>query len=179
MSGNAPASPPRRPITGRTVFFACLAFFGLVAAMNVVLVWTALASFPGVEVDSSYKAGQQFPAEQVAAHAQAERHWQVGATAGRTADDAVEVIVAVRDKDGHPVAGLGGEATLRRPSNAGLDRHVALTETEPGRYAGTTPEAAAGVYDLVIALDDAGGVKFRSINRIVVAAPAATPAAAP
>lgn len=176
MSRSAPAP---RPITGRTVFFACLAFFGLIAAMNVVLVWTALASFPGVEVDSSYKAGQQFPAEQLAAHAQAERHWQVGATAGRTGDDAVEVVVAVRDKDGHPVAGLGGEVTLRRPSNAALDRRIALTETEPGRYAGTTPEAAGGIYDLVLALDDAGGVKFRSVNRIVVAAPASTPAATP
>ena len=175
MSGNAPASPPRRPITGRTVFFACLAFFGLIAAMNVVLVWTALASFPGVEVDSSYKAGQQFPAELVAAHEQAERHWQVGASAARTGDDAVEVVVGVRDKDGRPVAGLGGEATLRRPANAALDRHVVLAETGPGRYAGTTAEAAPGVYDLVIALDDADGVKFRSINRIVVAPPAATP----
>jgi nitrogen fixation protein FixH len=157
-----------RPITGRTVFLACLAFFGVITVMNVVMITLAVGTFPGVEVDSAYRAGLDYPHELASAQAQAERHWQVGAHTVRHADGVVTIAVDVRDAAGAPVSGLGARAILKRPSDAALDRTAELSDRGSGRYAGEAEGAAAGVYDLVVDLEGAAGTQFRSVNRVIL-----------
>jgi len=158
-----------RPLTGRTVLFAAVAFFGVVAAMNAVMIFLAVKSFPGLEVDSSYRAGLHYPEELVAARTQAGLGWHVAARAVRHPDGGVDVAVTVADRNGAPIAGLAAQALLKRPADAAMDRPVALAEAESGRYSGAVAGAAPGLYDLVVTLDGGDGRAFRSVNRLVLA----------
>ena len=48
--------PPRR-WTGWTVLFALLGFFGVIFAVNGLMVYEALSTLSGVDTDSAYQAG--------------------------------------------------------------------------------------------------------------------------
>ena len=52
----------RKPceLTGKHVLLCLLGFFGVVFAVNAVLVKAATSTFGGVETSSSYKAGLMF-----------------------------------------------------------------------------------------------------------------------
>lgn len=156
-------------VTGRTVLFACLAFFGTIAAMNAVMITLAVGSFPGLEVDSSYRVGLEYPEELAAARAQVKLAWQVTAHAERGADGATAVAVTVVDHGGVPVSGLAATALLKRPASADLDRTADLAAVGAGRYAGRAVDVTPGVYDLVVTLTGDDGRRFRSINRLMLA----------
>ncbi len=51
-----------RPLTGRKVLLITFAFFGVIIAVNFVLAFKAISTFPGLEVENSYVASQQFDA---------------------------------------------------------------------------------------------------------------------
>ena len=59
-----------RPLTGRAVLAMLLGFFGLVIAVNLVMVRAAISTFGGVDTPSSYQAGLAFKAEEAAVAAQ-------------------------------------------------------------------------------------------------------------
>ena len=68
-----------RPVTGRMVLVCLIAFFGVVARRNALMIRAAVSTFGGVETASSYQAGLAFEREVAAARAQDERDWQVKA----------------------------------------------------------------------------------------------------
>ena len=72
-----------RPITGRMVLAALVAFFGFVMLVNIVMVRAAITTFGGVDTPSSYQAGLAFKAEEAEAAAQAARNWTVEAETGK------------------------------------------------------------------------------------------------
>ncbi len=47
-------------ITGRHVLVGFVAAFGIIIGVNLVLAWSAVKTFPGLEVKNSYVASQQF-----------------------------------------------------------------------------------------------------------------------
>jgi nitrogen fixation protein FixH len=47
-------------ITGRHVLAITVGAFGLIIAVNVVMAWKAISTFPGLEVENSYVASQEF-----------------------------------------------------------------------------------------------------------------------
>jgi nitrogen fixation protein FixH len=155
-----------RTLTGRTVLFCLLGFFGLIFAMNVVLVRVALSSFGGVETESSYKAGLSFKNDVAAAQEQDARHWAVEAKLQQSADGTL-LTVSARDEDGRPLAGLALEARLSHPTDKRHDVVVELPEIAPGRFQGTTA-APNGQWDLVIGLKRNDEQVFRSKSRIVL-----------
>jgi nitrogen fixation protein FixH len=66
-----------REITGRDVLTMTAAAFGVIIAVNGVLAWKAISTFPGVEVASSYTAGIGFDSRRAAQEALG---WHVAAT---------------------------------------------------------------------------------------------------
>ena len=66
-----------KPLTGRTVFLITASAFGVIIAVNVTMAYNAVSSFPGLEVDNSYVASQQFDARR---SAQEGLGWQVTPT---------------------------------------------------------------------------------------------------
>lgn len=55
MAGSTP-----RELTGRMVLAITVTAFGIIIAVNVVMAWFAVETFPGLEVRNSYVASQGF-----------------------------------------------------------------------------------------------------------------------
>jgi len=156
-----------RKVTGRTVLVWLVAFFGIVTAVNVVMIRAAVSTFGGLETESSYQAGLAFAREAADARAQDALHWRVDARLAPVRDGATDVVIEVRDANSRPLAGIGATARLVHPTNQRDDRALALHEAQPGVFRGTTP-AAAGQWDLVIELARDGARMFRSKNRVLL-----------
>ena len=58
-----------REITGRQVFVGTASAFAVIIGVNVLLAVKAVSTFPGLEVDNSYVAGQGFDARKSAQEA--------------------------------------------------------------------------------------------------------------
>lgn len=155
-----------RVLTGRAVLIWVVGFFAVVSLVNAIMIRAAVSTFGGVETSSAYQAGQTFAREVESARAQDARHWQVTADVHRNGDLAL-VVIDARGADGKPLAGLAASAALHHPANARADHAVALSETAPGRYTGTSA-TAAGQWDVLIDLSRAGERVFRSRNRVVL-----------
>src|SRR5947207_11499241 len=85
-----------REVTGRMVCICLIAFFGVVAGVNAVMIRAAVSTFGGVETESAYQAGLAFARENAAVQVQDELHWQVDARV-TPGDAASAVEVSVRD----------------------------------------------------------------------------------
>jgi len=155
-----------RPLTGRTVLFCLLGFFGIILAMNVVLIRVAMSSFGGVETESAYKAGLAFNNDISAAQAQDARHWTVEANLHRGANG-IRMTVFSLDGEGRPLQGLTAEARLSHPTDKRHDMMVDLSEVSPGSYQGLAA-APHGQWDLVISLKRNGEQVFRSKSRVIL-----------
>jgi len=156
-----------KEVTGWTVLVWLVAFFGIVFAVNAVMVRAAVSSFGGLETESSYQAGLNFEHEAEAARAQAALHWRVDVRLAPLRDGATRLTVDARDAQGQPLRGLTAAVRLVRPTDAQDDRTIALQETQPGEFHGGTA-ALAGQWDLVLELERGGARVFRSKNRVVL-----------
>jgi nitrogen fixation protein FixH len=157
-----------RPLTGRTVLFALLGFFGVVIGVNGVMIALAIGTMPGLENDKPYQAGVAYNAEIEAARAQAARRWTVASHINRDAHGRATVSVNARDASGAPIDGLTVAVRLLRPTDQRGDRIMALSEREPGAYEGEAAGVAAGAWDVEIDAGRAAERLFRSRSRIVV-----------
>ena len=163
-SNNASGRRPKE-VTGRMVFVCLVAFFGIITAVNAVMIRAAVSTFGGVETESAYQAGLAFAQETAQVAAQDARHWHVEAHTSRAADGAILVEVSAKDADDRPLAGLQATARLVHPTDRRADRVVAIGERGTGQFQGTAM-ALAGQWDLVIELSQDGTAVFRSKNRI-------------
>lgn len=163
----SPGAGPERRLTGGMVLLGLIAFFGVIFAVNGVLVHEALSTFGGVETDSSYRAGQMYEHDIAMAKAQDERHWRVDAALVPAAEGAL-IDISARDAAGTPLSGMDATVTLERPTDRRLDHAVAVRQDGPGHFRGSADNVLPGQWDLVIELTRAGEQQFRSVNRIVL-----------
>jgi len=155
-----------RPITGRMVLVWLVAFFGVVFAVNGVLIHQALSTLTGVDTESAYQAGRMYEQEVAMAKAQDARGWRVDATVTPSRDGA-RLELSARDAAGAPVTDIEATVVFERPTDRRLDRNVAVVADAPGQFHGAAA-VAPGQWDLVIELSRRGEQMFRSKNRIVV-----------
>ncbi len=157
-----------RPVTGRMVLAAFLLFFGTIIAMNVTMLRLATSTFPGLETDSAYRAGQRFNREAAAAAEQAARGWRVEAAIVRDAAGAAHVAVSALDRDGRALTDLKGSVRLSHPADRRRDGVADLVPAAPGRFEATLPGIAPGRWTAVIAFERDGERLFLSRTRTVV-----------
>jgi nitrogen fixation protein FixH len=157
-----------RSLTGRTVLFLLLTFFGVVVGVNMVMATFAVRTLSGTEVDSAYRASLGFNSDIAAARAQAARGWQMAAHIEHAPDGVAALKVEARDPRGAPLGGLAISARLQRPTDKRADRLVALAEQDTGIYRGVADGVAAGQWDLVIEAHRGGERVFLSRNRVVL-----------
>ncbi|MGJ3262181.1 MAG: FixH family protein [Salinarimonas sp.] len=161
--------PGGRPVTGRKVLLILVAFFGVIFLMNVFLLKMASSTFRGLEVESAYRASQEFNDTLAASAAQRARGWGVDVRVARRPDGLVAAAFAVSDKDGVPLAGLAGTARLAAPADMSLDATGPIVEIAPGRYEAVFVDSPdPGRWTLVTELVRDDEVLFRSRNRILV-----------
>jgi len=155
----APHVTPK-PLTGRFVLLTLLSFFGVVFAVNFVMMKLAIDTLPGTEVDSTYGASLGFGKEIAAARDQNARNWRVDAQIQRGAAGGATLQVEARDSRGAPISGLKFQGRADRP--------LEFAEVGIGVYRGTATLVAAGQWDLVIEGDAAGKRMFLSKNRVLL-----------
>jgi len=164
---NRPITSPK-PLTGRFVLLTLLGFFGVVFAVNFLMMKLAIDTLPGTEVDSAFSASLGYEKEIAAARDQNARNWQVDAHIQRGPNGDALLQVEARDNGGLPISGLKFQGRLERPTDRRADRPVELAEVGIGIYRGTASLIAAGQWDLVIEGDAAGGRMFLSKNRVIL-----------
>jgi nitrogen fixation protein FixH len=165
MSGQS-VSP--KPLTGRTVFFLLVAFFGVVIGVNLVMMRFAIKTLPGTEVESAYSASLAYEKEIAAAREQNLRNWRVDAHVQRGPDGGATLQVEARDTNGRPMSGLTFQGRFERPTDRRADQVVELAETGIGVYRGNAPLIAPGQWDLVLQVDAAARRMFLSRNRVLL-----------
>jgi nitrogen fixation protein FixH len=156
-----------RELTGRAVLFWLLGFFGIVFAVNGVLVRAATTTFGGVETTSSYKAGLQFGQDVAVAQRQDALHWQVSGKLTRDAAGLAVLDVFARDANGAPIAGLTANARLAHPADERLDHAIPVRAVATGAFHGQAA-ARPGQWELIVDLFRGEKRLFRSRSRITL-----------
>ncbi len=144
-----------RQITGWHVFAAFGCAFGLIIAVNLYLAFSAVRTFPGLEVKNSYVASQSFDADRAAQEA---LEWDVSAVAS---GDLLRLTIL---KDGAPVQPDIHSAVFGRATSVAQDQFPAF------RFDGTAfvapVEVSAGNWNLRLVAHAEDGTVFK--QRIIV-----------
>lgn len=117
------ATPPRK-LTGwhvAGIFGGC---FTVIIGVNLFMAFQAVATFPGLEVSSSYADSQSFD---VRRHAQEALGWEASVETTDT-----RVTLTLVDGAGRPVYPAEFEALLTRPTTRADDQLLALTRGPNG-----------------------------------------------
>ena len=133
-------------LTGRHVLFGMVGFFGIVTLVNVVMIWLALSSWPGLS-----GVGYRDAAAQRAMLAERDAI----ASLGWTADLSIaqqgslsRLDVLLTDRQGMTVTGIALSADFRRNVVEALDRTVALVPGPQGAFSGDVSLPARGQWTL-------------------------------
>lgn len=107
-------------LTGRKVFLITAAFFGVIIAVNGVLAWKAVQTFPGLEVPNSYVASQTWEAERAAQKALG---WDLAAAYDH---EAQALQLDFKDASGQPAPLTSLSVLVGRPTEAKDDQWPVL-----------------------------------------------------
>lgn len=153
-------------ITGRHVLFGLLGFFGLVLVANGAFVYLALDSFSGLSTENAYQRGLAYNDTLRAAEAQRALGWRVAVRTEALAGGRHRIAADFADKRGAPVESLAVDGYLRRPTQEGYDRDIALARVGPGRYAAEVALPLAGQWDIVLSARSPAGQRYRLEQRL-------------
>jgi nitrogen fixation protein FixH len=154
-------------LKGRTVLICFIAFFGVVAAVNAVMLRAATSTFGGVETGSAYQAGLAFKNEVAAVRLQDALGWRVTGKILRSEQGQARIDIAALDQRGAALSGLLLTARLAHPTDARRDHAVAMSQVTSGSFRGVT-DATSGQWDLIVELWRADERLFRSKSRVML-----------
>ena len=146
-------------ITGRKVFLFTSGAFAVIIAVNVIMAWQAVSTFPGLEVKNSYVASQEFEAARDAQDA-------LGWTLTPEYVPETGVILAFTDAKGLPAQVAGLEVLVGRPTSAAEDQRPEFVR-EAGKFVGRTT-LSPGKWMLHVQARAADGTLFRQRLDLVV-----------
>jgi nitrogen fixation protein FixH len=141
-----------KPITGRKVLVMMIVGFGIIIAANMTMMFAATGTFPGLVVENSYVASQEWDRKTAAQRALG---WSAAA-------DYAEGTLTVRmtGRDGAPVAGLRVTATVGRPATTRDDMTLELAERQ-GAYAAPV-ELGPGRWRIALQVAAESGAPFEA-----------------
>lgn len=154
-----------RPVTGRKVLIAFVAFFAVVFSVNAIMVRFATSTFGGVDADRAYQVGLAFNREIAAAESQNALGWDVQAHFAERGAGRTELTIRVRDARDTTPAGIHVVSHLGHPGDRRRDREIAMSGNSQGVFTGVI-EDAAGQWDLVLEVWRDEQRMFRSVNRV-------------
>lgn len=144
----AQSTEPR--LTGRMVLAITVTCFGVIIAVNLLMAWFAVSTFPGLEVRNSYVASQGFNDRM---RAQQALGWTTEATltGGRLA-------IRITGADGNPAPVATISAILGRPTTEREDVTPEL-QFQGGAFVADV-DAAPGNWDLRITAEAGDGTAY-------------------
>ncbi len=163
------AAPRSKPETRRSLWIPSIFVLGMlvVVAVNGVLIYTSVSSFSGLETEGAYEKGIKYNQALAAAAANAETGWRAEphVLADQGGNRRLEIVIT--DQGGSPVTDLKVEAYFVRPTNAGMDEEMPLTDLGNGRYGADFAPKALGNWELRL-LASRGDVTWQQVQRIYV-----------
>lgn len=154
-------------LTGRHVLGWLGAFFGVMFIANIALIYFALHTLHGSELENPYDASQAYNKRIAEARAQDKRGWT--ANVMTRAEGAGERVMAeFRDRAGAPISDLSVTARFEHPFDAAQDRQTTLA-SDGVDYEGIATPVAPGPWILVIEASRGAKPLFRSENKLTVA----------
>jgi nitrogen fixation protein FixH len=145
-------------LTGRHVALGTVAAFGVIVAVNMLLAWKAIATFPGLEVANGYIASQTFDAERRAQQA-------LGWTLAASHTDGT-LRLHLTDAAGVPVRAGTLTVLVGRPTAAAQDQHPVLAFDGSDWTAPLS--LARGRWMLLVEATAPDGTRFRQRLDLVV-----------
>lgn len=139
---------------------------GLVVVVNVIMVYFATSTFPGLDTDKAYVHGLAYNDTLRQAAASDALGWSASASVsgGR-------LTVDIANSAGSPVTDLALQGAIVRPATTVMDRHITLSAdpAHPGRYAAEIELPAGGLWELRLVAGNApGGTPWQWTDRIIV-----------
>ena len=133
-----------------------------VFAVNGVLIWQALESFPGKAVENDFDASNNYNQVLEAAHAQAVLGWKIDARA-----EAGRPVIVLVDRTGRPLEGATITATARRPLGPTETTHPTFMAEQGGIYRAQDGLTLPGNWDLMLRIETCGHA-FSATRRVIV-----------
>lgn len=155
---------PTKELTGKHVLMWVLGFFGVMFIANGFFVYYANVSWPGVEVESSYKEGKVYDQKLANAREQQERAWHVDAQLKRSAGEVV-LVVDAKDKLGNALNGLIIKAEVGRPITEVQDHELDLVEKGEGLYTASLGTLDPGRWRVKLEAFEKDELKFKSVGQ--------------
>jgi nitrogen fixation protein FixH len=121
--------------------------FAVVFMVNGGMVWSAIATFPGVATTDDFGHSNRYDAVLAAAAREAALGWQV-----RTSIDDARAVLVLTGRDGQPLTGARIVAIARRPLGPDAATPLAFREVSPGRYMADRALGAAGQWELLLSI---------------------------
>lgn len=148
-------------IKGWHVLTGMIAFFGIVTAVNTVMITQAYRTFPGQVSVTPYEDGVAYNRKLKQMSAQAALGWRASAAVENQA-----VMVRIHDKAGAPVSGLKLRGKMERPATESGRITPNFTEIAPGVYQ-ARPGGLQGAWDLTFDAANAKGERFEGERRLM------------
>ena len=166
LAANRERQPISGQLTGRHVVAILGLFFLVMFSANIALIYFALHTLHGTELENPYDASQAFNRHIAEARAQDERGWNANVMT-RVEGEGERIMVEFRNRDGGPIPDLEVTARFEHPFDAALDR-VARLASDGLDYEGVATPVRPGRWLLVIEARRGLERVFRSENKIVV-----------
>jgi nitrogen fixation protein FixH len=173
MRAQTPMTQPDaggRQLKGWHVLVWFLGFFGFMFAVNGLFLWTAVATFPGEDVEKSYLTGLDYNQELARRAHQQKEGWaaEIGVT---STESELKLHVRLTTRDGNALPASATDVQLRHPADRNLDRTLALVSSGDGRFVATMPDVAAGRWTVQLGADTdplTDGMELQASKQIVV-----------
>jgi nitrogen fixation protein FixH len=147
-----------KPLTGRKVLMITLGAFGVIFAANMALVYSAIGSFPGLEIKNTYVASQKFDTEKAG---QVRLGWVLDTD---YVDGALQL--SITDAAGNPALIETLNATVGRATHANADVTLDFVQTQ-SPYSINIP-LDAGKWEVRLNATANDGTPFRQRLAIIV-----------
>ena len=156
-------------ITGKHALAGFVLIFAVVFGVNGLMVYRALSTFDGVEVEGAYQKGRAYNHVLEQMEAQRKLGWSAGIETRMLPGEAPRALLSVSftDAEGRPVEGLAVHGTFWRPVVSGQDKRLPLAEAAPGVYEGVFTLAGEGNWQVRVAAAGPNGETFVDEKRIV------------
>ena len=150
MASQAKAQKPG--LLSHKILWLLVGIFTTYIGLNTVMFWVSLDGRPDLVSEDYYERSKTY--NEVATRREASRKlgWQVKLIPQAAATAPLTLWVV--DRSGAPLTGLGGEVQAYRPSDAGMDQLLPLSEstTEPGLYRTAPANLQKGLWKLTVNL---------------------------
>lgn len=135
---------------GRWIPWIFVAGFGVVVAVNAIMIYIAATTWTGITTNRSYDKGLTYNRNLEAAARQEALGWQVAIETTTDGEREGSLKVSLADAEGAPLERAQLTATFERPTHEGYDFALELAPAGGGIYAARFTVPLDGVWDLRI-----------------------------